>query len=156
MVSCIKCFLEASNQHYTPYPSLFTAFVRWRDGEMITKTILSAMNKDLRRRHFVFDPQEACSLFGDFSWKTFCVGFVLTLYYQHSFLNTFYLLNGLRKLKESAFKLDKSRVPERRHLGDRYYIYEHEAIQNPISENNIGTPKAPQKIADGPDVQNSS
>ena len=33
---------------------LFTAFVRWRDGEMITKTIWSMMNTDLRRRHFVF------------------------------------------------------------------------------------------------------
>ena len=56
----------------------------------------------------------------------FCIGFVVALYYHHSFLNTCYLLNGLRKRKESAFELNKSRVPERRHLGDRYihiYIY---------------------------------
>ena len=90
---------------------------------MITKTILSAMNKGLRRRHFVFGRLEACYLFGDFSWKTFYVGFVLALYYQHSFLNTCYLLNWLRKHNESAFKLDKSRVPERCHLGDRYVLY---------------------------------
>ena len=44
----------------------------------------------------------------------------MALYYPHSFLNTCHLLNGLRKHKESAFKLDKSRVPECRHLGDRY------------------------------------
>ena len=31
------------------------------------------------------------------------------------FLNTFYLLNWLRKRKQSTFKLGKSRVPERRH-----------------------------------------
>ena len=66
---------------------------------MITKTILSAMNKGLRRRHFGL--QEASSLFGDFSWKTFCVGFVLALYYQHSFLNTCYLLNGLLNVKKA-------------------------------------------------------
>ena len=33
----------------------------------------------------------------------------MALYYQHSFLNTCCLLNGLRKRKENAFKLDKSR-----------------------------------------------
>ena len=53
-------FLEAYNQHYTPYSSLFTAFVHWRDGEMVMKKILSVMNKGPRRRHFVFGPQEAC------------------------------------------------------------------------------------------------
>ena len=64
---------------------------------MITKAILSTMNKGLRRRHFVFGPQEACSLFGDFSWKTLCVGFVLALYFQHSFLK--YLLSTKRAAK---------------------------------------------------------
>lgn len=35
----------------------------------------------------------------------------------------------------------------RSHLGDRYIGgYEHEALQNPISENNIEVPKAPQKL----------
>ena len=51
-----------------------------------------------------------------------CVGTVLST----QLLNNCYLLNGLRKRKESAFKLNKSRVPEHRHLGDRYihiYIY---------------------------------
>ena len=105
-VSYIKCFLEASYQHCTPYSSLFTAFVCWIDGEIVTKTILS-LNKGPRCRHFVFGPQEACSLFGDFSYKTFCGGFVVALYYQYSFLNTCYLLNWLRKHKESALKLNK-------------------------------------------------
>ena len=84
---------------------------------MVTKTILTVMNIGLGRRHFLFCSQAACSLFGDFSLKTFCVGFMVTLYYQHSYLNTCYLLNELHKRKESAFKLDKSRVPKRRHLG---------------------------------------
>ena len=47
---------------------------------------------------------------------------MVKLYYHHSFLNTCYLLKGLRKPKESAFKLNKSRVAERRHLGDIYVI----------------------------------
>ena len=63
-------------------------------------------------------------------------------------LNTYHLIIRLRKRKESDFKLSKTRDPERRHLVTDIYIvgYEHEAIQDPISENNIRTPLAPQKL----------
>ena len=71
-------------------------------------------------------------------------------------LNTYDLIIGLRKRKESDYKLSKSRDPERRHLVTDTYIYiyiyiyidgyEDEAIQDPIFENNIGgAPSAPQK-----------
>ena len=53
--------------------------------------------------------------------------------------------SGCVSYKISDFKLSKSRDPERRHLDDRYIDgYEHEGIQNPISENNRGTLGAPK------------
>ena len=63
------------------------------------------------------------------------------------FMTTFRSIQTRRNVIREDLKLCKERR-ERRHLqNDRnIYIYEHEAIQRPKSENNIGAPSAPQKV----------
>ena len=66
------------------------------------------------------------------------------------FMTTFRSIQTRQNVIIEDLKLCKERR-ERRHLqNDRniyiYYIYEHEAIRRPKSENNIGAPKAPQKM----------
>ena len=65
------------------------------------------------------------------------------------FMTTFRSIQTRRNVIREDLKLCKERR-ERRHLqNDRkyiyIYIYEHEAIRRPKSENNIGAPSAPQK-----------
>ena len=66
------------------------------------------------------------------------------------FMTTFRSIQTRRNVIREGLKLCKERR-ERRHLqNDRniyIYIYEHEAIRRPKSENNIGAPSAPQKVS---------
>ena len=63
------------------------------------------------------------------------------------FMTTFRSIQTRRNVIREDLKLCKERR-ERRHMqNDRnIYIYEHEAIRRPKSENNIGAPSAPQKL----------
>ena len=69
------------------------------------------------------------------------------------FMTTFRSIQTRRNVIREDLKLCKERR-ERRHLqNDRniyIYIYEHEAIRRPKSENNIGAPSAPQKLPRDP------
>ena len=81
------------------------------DGEMVTKTIYSVMNKGLRRRHFIFGSQEACSLFWRFLQedvlRRLCVGIVLSKHVSKYFLFT------QREAQDmlSTYPLEPSRPP---------------------------------------------
>ena len=80
------------------------------------------------------------------SQKSLSLGYLRVSLYQHIFLNTFRSIERRRNDIRDDSKLCKDRR-ECRHLqNDRnMYIYKHEAIRIPKSENNIGVPLTPQK-----------
>ena len=100
---------------------------------MATKTISNWVNRSLRSGHLVIGPV----LFPAVSSRKRpvqafrCSGIFLTRF------------NGCA----SEDKANNSLVKSTNSTAPPSFIYEHEAIQKPVSENNIGAPLAPQKEA---------